>query len=557
MKQMGSGVKRVVAMLALCAGVSAQVYAGAQTAPERYRIRGTMVDAADGHVLSRARVTIALIGGEPLARSVLTGDDGRFDFEDLAAGQYELAARRRGYAARKFLQHGDFASAMVAGPGKDTEKIRFALVANAIISGVVTDESGEAVRHARVELLTKDLRDGRMTNDLVSETQTNDEGAYRFSGLNAGRYLIAVEARPWYARGVALNYSRVDASEAPRAQQQATEPEESAALEVAYATTYFGNATEMDAAAPIAVKAGDAAAADVSLHPVPAARVRVLTDGNHGILEWRGGLAAFAQTEAVGMDNAAPRVLAITGLPPGAAKIVTTDHATENDDGMGLGLVRMKTLTISGETEVAVPVEGEGATISGTVNLYRPVASERVMELEIRGMGGTQTDVAIVPADRKFKFSSGRFAAGEYEVVVREPQGAVIVGMTASGATAAGQKLVIGAESDVRLAVTVAAGSTRLRGVVAKDGVGVAGVMMLLVPLDFGGPLGLYRRDESASDGSFAFENVAEGNYLAVGILEGWELEWGKAEVLGKYLARGTKAVVGREGLRGVRVDVQ
>jgi Carboxypeptidase regulatory-like domain len=560
---MCNNVWRLVAMLALFAGVSAQVNAAEQTAPERYRIRGTMVDAADEHVLSHARVTVALLGGDPLARSVLTGDDGRFDFADLAVGRYELAARCRRYATRKYLQHGDtFASAIVTGPGKDTHEIRFALVRGAAISGVVTDESGEAVRHARVKLITKDLRDGGITDDFVDEAQTNDQGAYRFSGLNAGTYWIAVEARPWYARGVVLNYSRSDAPQGSRAEKQLTKQEESAALDVAYATTYFGNAADIDAAAPIEVKAGDAAVADVSLQPVPAARLRVLTDGNHGILEWRDGQATFSQMQTLGTDGAGSQLLTVTGLPPGGAKIVTTDHATENDDGMSLGLVRMKTMMISGDTEVAVPVEGEGATISGTVNLYRPAASRWVMELEIRGVGGTQTDVATVSADGEFKFSSGRFAAGEYEVMVREPQGAVIVGMTASGATVVGQKvtaqkLVIGAESDVRLAVTVAVGSTRVCGVVTKDGGGVAGVMMLLVPLDFGGPMGLYRRDESDSDGSFAFGNVAEGNYRVVGIAEGWEMEWGKAEVLGKYLARGTKVVVGKQGASGVKVDVQ
>ena len=71
------------------------------------------------------------------------------------------------------------------------------------------------------------------------------------------------------------------------------------------------------------------------------------------------------------------------------------------------------------------------------------------------------------------------------------------------------------------------------------------------------GRSGLYRRDQSDSDGSFEFQNVAEGNYLAVGIADGWELEWGKAEVLGKYLARGTKVVVGRDGASGVKVEVQ
>jgi Carboxypeptidase regulatory-like domain len=551
---MCSSVGRVMVMLALFAGVSAPVRAGDQTAPEGYRIRGTVVDAADGHVLSRARVTIALIGGEPLARAVLTGDDGRFDFVDLAAGRYELAARCRGYAPRKYLQHGEFASAIVTGQGKDTEKIRFALATGAVISGVVTDESSEAVRHAWVELIEKDLRDGRMTNNLVNQAQTNDEGAYRFSGLNAGTYWIAVEAKPWYARGVELDHWGTDAPRNLRAEKQ----EENAALEVAYATTYFGNATDKNGAAPIEVKSGDVAVADVSLRPAPAAHLRVLTDGNRVSLEMeRRAYGISAMTGETGQQ-----VVTFTGVPPGSAEIVVTNHATEVDDGMNLGLVRMKTMMISGDTEIAMPIEGDGATISGTVNPYRPAASARVMELEIRGAGGTQSDVATVSADGKFKFSSGRFAAGEYEVVVREPEGAVVVGMTASGATVVGQKvagakLVIGSESDVRLAVTVAVGATHVRGVVTKDGVGVAGVMMLLVPLDFGGPMGLYRRDQSDSDGSFEFQNVAEGNYLVAGVADGWELEWGKAEVLARYLARGTKVVVGRDGVNGVKVEAQ
>jgi hypothetical protein len=71
------------------------------------------------------------------------------------------------------------------------------------------------------------------------------------------------------------------------------------------------------------------------------------------------------------------------------------------------------------------------------------------------------------------------------------------------------------------------------------------------------GPCFTRAYDESHSDGSFAFGNVAEGNYRVVGIAEGWEMEWGTAEVLGKYLARGTKVVVGKQGASGVKVDVQ
>ncbi len=105
--------------------------------------------------------------------------------------------------------------------------------------------------------------------------------------------------------------------------------------------------------------------------------------------------------------------------------------------------------------------------------------------------------------------------------------------------------------------MTVAMGAARVEGVALKDGKATEGVMMLLVPLDHGGNAALYRRDQSDSDGTFAFGNVVAGNYLAVGIADGWELEWSKAEALGKYLERGTKVVVGRDGVRGLKVEVQ
>ena len=53
----------------------------------------------------------------------------------------------------------------------------------AVISGVVTVESGGPLRRARVNLTAPELRGGRMT-------MTGDQGEYSFSALPAGRYSI-------------------------------------------------------------------------------------------------------------------------------------------------------------------------------------------------------------------------------------------------------------------------------------------------------------------------------------------------------------------------------
>src|SRR5262249_37024084 len=67
--------------------------------PTSGAISGTVVDAATGQSLARARVTLT----SPAIRNprvTITGADGAFHFERLAPGAYAVAASRRGYVER-------------------------------------------------------------------------------------------------------------------------------------------------------------------------------------------------------------------------------------------------------------------------------------------------------------------------------------------------------------------------------------------------------------------------------------------------------------------------
>ena len=59
-----------------------------------YRVAGTVVDGASGKPLSLTEVTIGLIEGKSLRETYATGEDGRFSFEGLPAGKYQLSAKR-------------------------------------------------------------------------------------------------------------------------------------------------------------------------------------------------------------------------------------------------------------------------------------------------------------------------------------------------------------------------------------------------------------------------------------------------------------------------------
>src|SRR6516162_270871 len=166
---------------------------------QSYRVSGTVVDAASGAPLSGAQVTITSRSTQD-AEGVLTDEEGRFAFENLAAGKYVLSAKRTGYLEQLYKQHQQFSTAIITGAGLNTANLRFELRPGASISGVVTDEAGEPVRNAQVTLIQREVFMGRRNTFQRGGTITNDLGQFRFGHLTPGTYFIAVSATPWYAQ---------------------------------------------------------------------------------------------------------------------------------------------------------------------------------------------------------------------------------------------------------------------------------------------------------------------------------------------------------------------
>jgi hypothetical protein len=79
--------------------------------------------------------------------------------------------------------------------------------------------------------------------------------------------------------------------------------------------------------------------------------------------------------------------------------------------------------------------------------------------------------------------------------------------------------------------------------------------MVVLVPNDPANHLDLFRLDQSDSDGSFELRNVAPGQYTLVAIEDGWELEWERPEVIGRYLPGGIPVTVTESSGKLVRLS--
>lgn len=79
--------------------------------PNEFRINGTAVNAVTGQPLSKVEISIGPAEGPGQVRSVHTGAEGHFSFENLPPQKYWLAARGRGFSMQRFNQHGQFSSA--------------------------------------------------------------------------------------------------------------------------------------------------------------------------------------------------------------------------------------------------------------------------------------------------------------------------------------------------------------------------------------------------------------------------------------------------------------
>ena len=169
---------------------------GQQTTPKSTaRIRGRVVAAATGRPLMLATVTLG--GGTPFVRrAAKTDSNGNYEFADVPAGRYSLAASRTGYIEQNFDQPQPFARyrLLELAEGEQLDDMDFRLHRGAVITGVITDEAGDPLPDVSVQVMREQF--GPNGRSLIAEgrtpvpIQTDDEGRYRVFALRPGMYVV-------------------------------------------------------------------------------------------------------------------------------------------------------------------------------------------------------------------------------------------------------------------------------------------------------------------------------------------------------------------------------
>jgi hypothetical protein len=533
--QLGRQSRTTLIALVLTASFLLPCSSNAQRSPV-YRIAGVVVSKIDGHPLSRARVTLNDTKDEERAESIFTGDDGHFEFTGLPAGKYSLQGAKRGFNTSYYDQHENYWTGIVTGAGVDTENLALKLVPSAAISGQVLDESGDAVRSARVTLFRVDHSEGLEQIRPSGNVQTDDLGTYEFASLPAGTYFVSASAQPWYALH--------PQSQSPDAGDNGNNFHRT--LDVAYPITYYADTTDAESATPIPIRGGERVQVDLHLNPVPSLHLTVhVANGKDGFSFPRLEQPAFDGSnpvEAGALRMVSPGVFEISGIAAGRYDLrMQGSGGSMEMNGVDLTSDGQEIDTSNAESLAHVKIT---ARMSDGGAMPKPLVIGLILKNRI-------SPATAIAADEKGDAELPQVSAGSYEIAA---WGAAkrfsVAQVSAEGAELTGHTLAIAAGASVSLTLTLSAGSAELDGVVKHGGKPFGGAMVVLVPKDAGANGDLFRRDQSDLDGTFALHDVIPGSYTVIAIENGWDLDWSQPDVIAAYAKHGQVIQV-RNGSNG------
>ncbi len=499
--------------------------AHAQIPSGPYRIAGTVINAKAGGPLGRSRVTIADVKNRQSTQSVVTGDDGRFEFH-VPAGKYSIEGAKRGFISASYNQHDQFSTAIVTGGDFDTESLALRLAPNAVLTGQVLDEFGEPVRNAQIAVYRENNVQGvsRIFHFLVA--MTDDEGRYEVTPLNEGTYFVSVSASPWYAVHPALN---------GEGKNPPPPPQVDSSLDVAYPITYYGDATEAEDATPIPVRGGDRLEADIHLNPAPALHFIVHAPQNNqdGVTIPMLSKPSFdgeEQMENGSTQNVAPGVFEMTGIAAGRYTVRMPDTGGQMKEPTEVNL--------NGGGELDVSSGRSTSKIKAGVEIEGAANVPAQFQIGLRNSKGRLTTSAL---NAKGEVNFDDVAPGKYEVVAfsDQEQAYSVVRIAAESGTISGHTLNISPGASLNLLLSVVSSSVTIEGFAKRAGKAASGAMIVLVPKNPEENLDRFRRDQSDLDGSFSLAGVIPAAYTLIAIENGWDLDWSQPAVLAKYLEHG------------------
>ncbi|MBI4266507.1 MAG: carboxypeptidase regulatory-like domain-containing protein [Acidobacteria bacterium] len=374
-------------------------------------MRGRIVAADTGTPIRRAQVRAT--SGAQRAHLASTDADGRFEFDDLPAGRWNLTASKAGFVTLRYGQRRPFEAGrpIELADAQILDRVDFALPRGAVITGRVFDEFGDPVAGARVQVLRYQLVQGtRRLMPTGAAGQSDDTGAFRVYGLMPGDYYVSATLR-------ALPVDDPDDV-------------------TTYAPTYFPGTGSVTEARAVSLALGqELSGINFALLPVRAVRLSGMALDSTGMPLSNGTVMLSLADQGVGpvaQVGGGTRIgtggrFSIPNVAPGSYTLTVVNGGGRIGGGGRLGgggdveLASMALTVGSEDLDGITIVTGRGATLSGTIAAARDATATLAVN-------GIQVNVQTIGPVRGVPARPGRAGAdGSFQLTNLFGQGLVRV----------------------------------------------------------------------------------------------------------------------------------
>jgi len=232
-------------------------------------------------------VTVTDVTGRTPAQNAQTDQNGRFSFEGLPAGRYDVSATKGGYLKTSFgmLRPERAGTPITLSSGEPAPNVTLRIWRGAVISGVIRDPTGRPLPATSVLVRRFQFVNGVRTlaTSASGLATTDDRGMYRIFGLPPGEYAVltpSVGAGGGAGTSAPRQVTSDDVERALRGRSVNAAPTPSPAApsppsqQMGYAPVYFPGTPVVLQATPVIVEAGEERSdVDFAVSLVPVASV--------------------------------------------------------------------------------------------------------------------------------------------------------------------------------------------------------------------------------------------------------------------------------------------
>jgi len=552
--------------------IAAIVTAPAQvaSAQQNANVSGKVVRAGTTDPIPNAGIELSRVGGgSPKAYTASTASDGTFSFQDVPAGQYQLAAARTGFIRSEFGQRGPNGrgTTITVGAGQNIKDANIGLTQTGTIAGAIVDRKGAPMPSVQVLALRSGFQGPTRALLAVKSSITNDLGQYRLYGLPPGQYVLSVTPLRTSATDMVTDmmsdgYTISRSLPAP-AGAPILLPNDDQTIPL-----YYPETTSPQFASPVSVRSGESIGGINIRYVMPATwRVRG-TVSNRPVAPagGRGGAAALgvtlaprgARSDALYVDGApmSPRVnvdangaFEFRGVLPGSYDVFADSG---NRAGPAGGLSGLLSIEVAGADvdNVNIPLAG-GFELPVHVAITGLPANSDDLSLSAVRFGlvstGTQRQFSVQPVSPQNPASlvARGVTPGEYRLMysVMGDIGEDMLDLLSTTIRWGGVDVSDGFRIDrtpdnpIEVVFQVNQNTGGVSGTVVNSRMEpVSNVMVALIP----DRKGAFKSEWTDDAGKFRFDRIPAGDYK----LYAWEdvdrYAWQSQEYMKPYLGRGT-----------------